>query len=159
MPTIVTPVVTPDLNSYTDTPRVQLGLTVVGTDGSWFEYIQAMSAISGYNAVGIDENGKASNLTTALAATVKRVGVAQISIAISCYGWVQRMGKMSVNVLADCNDFVALYTTTSPGKLDDATVSECLVLGLNTYASTSTASTVSAVGAAPLQIFPYANPA
>lgn len=159
MPVIVTPVVTPSLTSYTSEPTMQLGTTVMGTDGSLFEYGQALSAISGYNAVGIDESGKFSNLTTTLAATVKRVGVAQISIAVSCYGFVQRMGKMSVNVLADCNDFVALFTTATPGKLDDATISEALVLGLNTYASTSTASTVSALGAAPLQIFPFANPA
>jgi hypothetical protein len=159
MPVITNSIVTPSLTAYSDVQTIQLGATVVGTDGSLFEYVQALSAISGYNAVGIDESGKASNLTTTLAATVKRVGVAQISIAVSCFGWVQRMGKMSVNVLADCNDFVALFTTATPGKLDDATISEALVLGLNTFASTSTASTVSALGAAPLQIFPFANPA
>ena len=159
MPIIVTPIVTGSLDAYTDDAKTQLGTTVTGTDGSIFEYVFALSALSAYNAVGIDSSGNASNLTTTLAATVKRVGVAQISIAVSTYGWVQRSGKMSVNVLADCNDFVALFTTATPGKLDDATISECLVLGLNTYASTSTASTVSAVGAAPLQIFPFANPA
>lgn len=159
MPIIVTPIVTGSLDAYTDEAKTQLGTTVTGTDGSIFEYVFALSALSAYNAVGIDSSGNASNLTTTLAATVKRVGVAQISIAVSTYGWVQRSGKMSVNVLADCNDFVALFTTATPGKLDDATISECLVLGLNTYASTSTASTVSAVGAAPLQIFPFANPA
>ena len=159
MPVITTPIVTQSLTQYADNPVTQLGTTVTGTDGSIFEYVFALSALSQYNAVGIDSSGNASNLTTTLAATVKRVGVAQISIAVSSYGWVQRSGKMSVNVLADCNDFVALFTTATPGKLDDATISEALVLGLNTYASTSTASAVSAVGASPLQIFPFANPA
>lgn len=159
MATITTPIVTGSLDAYTDEARTQLGTTVTATDGAIFEYVQVLSAVSAGNAVGIDESGKASNLTTTLAATVKRVGVAQISIAVSCFGWVQRSGKMQVRVLADCQDFVALFTTATPGSLDDATVSECLVLGLNTYASTSTASTVSAVGASPLQIFPFANPA
>ena len=159
MPVITTPIVTPSFSTYTSDPMIQLGATVTGTDGSLFEYVQALSAISINNAVGIDDSGKVSNLTTTLAATVRRVGVAQISIAVSCYGWVQRTGKMLVNVAANCQDFVPLFTTATPGVLDDVTVSECLVLGLNTYSSTVTASGVSAVGAAPLQIFPFANPA
>ena len=159
MAVITTPIVTGSLSAYTDSAITQLGTTVTGTDGSIFEYVFALSALSQYNAVGIDSDGNASNLTTTLAATVKRVGVAQISIAVSSYGWVQRSGKMIVNVLANCNDFVALFTTSTPGALDDSTISECLVLGINTYASTTTASAVSAVGAALLQIFPFANPA
>jgi len=118
-----------------------------------------LSAIAAYNAVCIDDAGNASNLTTTNAASYKKVGVAQISIAVSNYGWIQRQGKMGVNVAANCQDFVALFTTATPGVLDDVTVSECLVLGLNTYSSTVTASNVSALGAAPLQIFPFANPA
>jgi hypothetical protein len=43
--------------------------------------------------------------------------------------------------------------------LDDATISEALVLGLNLVSSTSTASALTAIGASPLQIFPFANPA
>lgn len=159
MPIIVTPVVTQDLAVYRSDPVTQLGTTVTATDGAIFEYCFALSAISVYNAVGIDDAGNVSNLTTTLAATVRRVGVAQISIAISCYGWVQRSGKMSVNVAANCQDFVPLFTTSTPGVLDDITVSEALVLGINTYSSTVTASNVSAVGASPLQIFPFANPA
>lgn len=159
MPVIVTPVVTGSLTAYTDNPITQLGTVVNGTDGSTFEYILAMSALSEFNAVGIDENGRASNLTTTLAATVKRVGVAQISIAVSTYGWVQRAGQMRVNVAQACQDFVALFTTATPGVLDDATISECLVLGVNLVTSTSTAAPMTAIGAAPLQIFPFANPA
>lgn len=144
---------------YTSTAQFALGTMTTGTDGAVFEYVQALSAISTYNAVCIDQDGKASNLTTTNAAEVKAVGVAQISIAVSNYGWVQRAGKMRVNVAANCQDFVALFTTSTPGVVDDVTVSEALVLGLNTYSSTVTASNVTAVGAAMLQIFPFANPA
>lgn len=144
---------------YTSTAQFALGTMVTGTDGAIFEYVQALSAISTYNAVAIDQDGKCSNLTTTNAAELKGVGVAQISIAVSNYGWVQRSGKMRVNVAANCQDFVALFTTGTPGVVDDVTVSEALVLGLNTYSSTVTASNVTAVGASLLQIFPFANPA
>lgn len=147
------------LGTYTTDAQFALGTLANGTDGALFQYVQALSAISTYNAVVIDQDGKASNATTTNAAELKSVGVAQLSIAVSCFGWVQRAGKMRVNVAANCQDFVALFTTSTPGVLDDVTVSEALVLGLNTYSSTVTASNVTAVGSAMLQIFPFANPA
>lgn len=159
MATVTSSLIGVNLNAYDSTAQFAKGTQVIGTDGSLFEYVNTLSAVAAFNAVGIDESGNASNLTTTLATTVKKLAVAQVSIAVSCYGWVQRQGKMGVNVAANCNDFVALFTTATPGVLDDATISECLVLGLNTYSSTVTASNVSALGSAPLQIFPYANPA
>lgn len=159
MPIITTPIVTAPLTGYTDNAVTQKGTAVTATDGAIFEYVFALSALSQYNAVCIDADGNASNLTTTNAAEVKRVGVAQVSIATSTYGWVQRSGKMNVNVLADCADFVALFTTATPGKLDDATISERLVLGINLVTSTNTVAAITAIGAAPLQIFPFANPA
>lgn len=139
-----------------------LGTTATGTDGSLFEYVTCLSVISQWNAVVINELGQASNLTSTNGGPTgigKKIAVAQVSIPLSSYAWVQRMGVMVVNVLADCQDIVPLFTTATPGKLDDVTVSECLVLGLNTVSSTSTASAVTAIGASPLQIFPFANPA
>lgn len=139
-----------------------LGTQANATDGSLFEYVTCLSIISQYNAVVINEAGQASNLTSTNGGPTgigKKLAVAQVSIPVSSYGWVQRQGVMVVNVLADCQDIVPLFTTATPGKLDDVTVSECMVLGLNTVSSTSTASAVTAIGAAPLQIFPFANPA
>ncbi len=159
MATVTSSLIGVNLTSYDTTAQFAVGTQVLGTDGSLFQYVNTLSAVAAYNAVCIDDAGNASNLTTTNAASYKMVGVAQVSIAVSCYGWVQRSGKLQVNVAANCNDFVALFTTATPGVLDDATVSECLVLGLNTYSSTVTASAVSALGAAPLQIFPFANPA
>lgn len=159
MATVTSSVIGVDLNNYSTTAQFTKGTLVNGTDGALFEYIMALSAIAAYNAVCIDADENASNLTTTNAAETRRVGVAQISIAVSCFGWVQRAGKMNVNVLANCQDFVPLFTTATPGVLDDVTVSECLVLGLNTVTSTTTASAMTAIGASPLQIFPFANPA
>jgi hypothetical protein len=157
--TVVTGLTGANLNSYDADPQFALGTTVTATDGAIFEYVQAASAFSAFNAVAIADTGIASNLTTTNAAEVRRVGVTQISIAVSCYGWVQRSGKMRVNVLVNCQDFVPLFTTATPGHLDDVTVSEALVLGINAVNSTTTVSAVTAIGASPLQIFPFANPA
>lgn len=160
MPAVITSsVLGVDLNNYSSTALFAKGTTVLGTDGSLFEYVNTLSAIAAYNAVVIDQNNDASNLTTTNAAEIRRVGVAQISIAVSSFGWVQRSGRMLVNVAANCQDFVPLFTTATAGVVDDITVSEALILGLNSYSSTVTASAVTAVAAAPLQIFPYANPA
>lgn len=159
MATITSSLIGVNINAYDTTAQFAKGTQVMGTDGSLFEYVNTLSAISTYNAVCIDDAGNASNLTTTNAASYKKVGVAQISIAVSCYGWVQRSGVMQVNVAANCQDFVALFTTATPGVLDDVTVSECLVLGLNIYTSASNATAATGIGAAPLQIFPYANPA
>lgn len=160
MATITSSLIGVNLNAYDTTAQFAVGTQVTGTDGSLWQYVNTLSAISTYNAVCIDENGNASNLTTTNAASYKMVGVAQISIAVSCYGWVMRQGRnMVVNVAAQCQDFVALFTTATPGVLDDVTVSECLVLGLNIYTSSSNATAATGIAAAPLQIFPFANPA
>lgn len=163
--THVAPVVTSsligvNLGNYDAAPGVfSKGTQVFTTQGGLFQYCNVLSAISTYNCVGIDENGDASNITTTLAATVFMAGVAQTSIAVSCYGWIQRQGKMIVNVAAQCQDFVPLFTTGTPGVLDDQTISNCLVLGLNIYTSSSNATAATGVCAAPMQIFFYQNPA
>jgi len=151
-----------DLTKTTTVPQHTLGTRVDTTGGGVFEYVKALSTISQYDAVLIDGNTAAVPITTTNSAAgtgPKAVGVAQVSIASASYGWVQRTGKMQVNVLADCNDFVALFTTGTAGKLDDATVSAQLVLSLNTVTSTSTASAVSALAGSLMSIFPFANPA
>lgn len=166
--THVNPVITSSmlgvtLNAYDAAPGVfAKGTQVMTTQGGLFQYVNVLSAISTYNAVIIDDDGNASNLTTTngtAASGYKMVGVAQISIAVSCYGWVQRQGKLIVNVAAQCQDFVPLFTTATPGVVDDVTVSECLILGLNIYTSSSNATAATGVAAAPLQMFPFANPA
>lgn len=157
--TITSSLIGVNINAYSTTADFAKGTQVLGTDGSLFEYVNTLSAISTYNAVCIDVDENASNLETTNAASCYRVGVAQISIAVSCYGWVQRSGKMIVKVAQNCEDFVPLFPTTTPGVLDDATISAMMVLGLNTVTSTTTASAMTALGSAPLQILFYQNPA
>lgn len=149
-----------DINNYSSSAMFAVGTQVFGTNGSMFEYVNTLSAIPAYQLVVIDDANNASNATTTNAATgLSRLGVAQISIAVSCYGWVQRQGLMLVSAAANCDNGVLLFTTGTAGVVDDATVSNCLVLGLMTMTTISNATAITAVAAAPLQIGWYSNPA
>ena len=147
MPVIVNGFAYPALTSTDDTAAVTPGTVVTLDDGGLAVYVKAASAISQYNAVLIPNTNIAVNATTARAADTKRVGFAQVSIASGYYGWVQLGGKVRVNVSASCLPAVALYTTTTEGRLDDATVSGALVGGVVTELTASATSAMTAVAA------------
>lgn len=147
MPVIVNGFAYPALTSTDDTAAVTPGTVVTLDDGGLAVYVKAASAISQYNAVLIPNTNIAVNATTARAADTKRVGFAQVSIASGYYGWVQLGGKVRVNVSASCLPAVALYTTTTEGRLDDATVSGALVAGVVTELTASATSAMTAVAA------------
>jgi hypothetical protein len=137
----------PALGSTDSTAGVNVGTVVTLDDGGMAVYVQAASAISQYNAVCIPNTNVAQNATTARVASTKRVGFAQVSIASGYYGWVHLGGKVRVNVSASCLPAVALYTTTTEGVLDDATVSGALVAGVVTEVTASATSALTAVAA------------
>ena len=147
MPVIVNGFAYPSLTSTDDTAAITPGTMVTLDDGGLAVYVRAASAISQYNAVLIPNTNIAVNATTARAADTKRVGFAQVSIASGYYGWVQLGGKVRVNVSASCLPAVALYTTTTEGRLDDATVSGALVAGVVTELTASATSAMTAVAA------------
>ena len=137
----------PALGDTQTDPAVNVGTVVTLDDGGMAVYVKAASAISQYNAVCIPNTNIATNATTARVASTKRVGFAQVSIASGSYGWVQLGGKVRVNVSASCLPGVALYTTTTEGRLDDATVSGALVAGVVTEVTASATSAMTAVAA------------
>ena len=137
----------PALGDTQTSAAVNVGTVVTLDDGGMAVYVQAASAISQYNAVCIPNTNIATNATTARAAATKRVGFAQVSIASGSYGWVHLGGKVRVNVSASCLPAVALYTTTTEGRLDDATVSGALVAGVVTEVTASATSALTAVAA------------
>lgn len=147
MPVIVNGFAYPALTSTDDTAAVTPGTVVTLDDGGMAVYVRAASAIAQYNAVLIPNTNIAVNATTARAADTKRVGFAQVSIASGYYGWVQLGGKVRVNVSASCLPAVALYTTSTEGRLDDATVSGALVAGVVTELTASATSAMTAVAA------------
>jgi hypothetical protein len=145
MPTIVNGFAYPALGDTQTSPSINVGTVVNLDDGGQAVYVQAASALSQYNAVLIPNTNVATNATTARSADTKRVGFAQVSIASGSYGWVHLGGKVRVNVAVSCLPSVALYTTSTEGVLDDATVSGALVAGVVTNLTASAASAMTAV--------------
>ena len=147
MPTIINAFAYPALTDTQSSPSINVGTLVNLDDGGQAVYVQAASNISQYNAVCVPATNIATNATTARVASTKRVGFAQVSIASGSYGWVQLGGKVRVNVSASCLPAVALYTTSTEGVLDDATVSGALVAGVVTELTASATSAMTAVAA------------
>lgn len=147
MPVIINGFAYPALTDTQASPSVNVGTLVNLDDGGQAVYVQAASEISQFNAVCIPATNVAQNATTARVASTKRVGFAQVSIASGYYGWVQLGGKVRVNVSAACLPGVALYTTTTEGRLDDATVSGAMVAGVVTEVTASATSAMTAVAA------------
>ena len=112
------------------TPTFTVGTVVNTNTGGQAMYCQALSEISTYAAVSIYVDGTAQMITTTTAATTRRVGFAQMSIASAYYGWVHLSGTVICNIAANCNQWNLLFTTATSGYLDDATVSNCLVAGV-----------------------------
>ena len=137
----------PALGDTQPSAAVNVGTVVTLDDGGMAVYVQAASSIAQYNAVAIPNTNIATNATTARVAETKRIGFAQVSIASGSYGWVHLGGKVRVNVSASCLPAVALYTTTTEGRLDDATVSGALVAGVVTELTASATSAMTAVAA------------
>lgn len=129
-----------DLAGNDSTARVQVGTTVMATDGSKYEYVYAFSAIAQYDAVAILTSGNARPISTAIAVSAKKVGFAQVAITSGYYGWVARSGNnIRVNVAANCGAGAQLYTTATAGTLDDAIVTASMIAGCYALTSISTA--------------------
>jgi hypothetical protein len=107
------------------------------------------SACSTFAAVVVSKTGIATMLTTGVAHSGGNViGFAQTSIGTGRVGWIHLGGKPKVNLAANCAAFVNLYTTGTPGVLDDATVSGSggLVVGIYAATSISNATAATCVG-------------
>lgn len=148
MPTFITsPVLGANLADTSATPSHTQGTRVYTSDGGSAVYVKALSEISTFAAVAIFADQTAQMLTTTNSATTKRVGFAQTSIASGYYGWVQTAGVVKVNLATACDDNVPLYTTATAGVLDDAVVSQGLVLGVTNTVTISNATAVTCIAA------------
>ena len=147
MPIIISSITTPALDDTSPTAKIAKGTKVDLNDGGEAIYVQALSEISTFAAVAIYADQTAQMLTTTNSATTKRVGFAQTSIASGYYGWVQTSGVVKVNLAANCDDNVPLYTTATAGVLDDAVVSTGLILGVTSTVTISNATAVTCIAA------------
>ena len=90
-----------------------------------YQYVHANGAIAQYNAVGMDADFEAADLTTTTSgARPTRVGIAQVAFADNEYGWVPigpfpESAGFKVNGAASCAANVKLYTTGTDGVVDD----------------------------------------
>jgi len=153
MATVVSSLIGVNLTRTDTTAVFPLGTLVNLSDGGQAMYVKAStSALSTFGACLIGANGIAMLLTTTNAAAAPggagvRVGFAQVSIATSNYGWVQTGGSPMVELATSCAQSVPLFTTSTAGVLDDATITAGYLAGcfLQTTISTATAGTLVAI--------------
>ena len=134
------------------------GERVAGSNNSTYIFARAESDIALYDVVAFGAFGdsatsadkiplpRAVPITTAGVAQagvtgVGPVGFAQTSIASGSWGWIALNGmNLRANCLISCNPKVPLFTTSTAGKLDDATVSAGWLQGVVAITSATSAS-------------------
>jgi hypothetical protein len=149
-----------DLTAAASSSRAYTLETVVNaSDGSVWQYVTNVTAITQYDCVAISANGTAAPVTTALANTGLKLGFAQVAFAASQNGWVALQGfGLKVNTDASCLPGVPLYTQDTAGSLSDATASltHSPVLGVMLIATQSVAGATAANISYPLVRRPVA---
>ncbi len=135
--------------------------TRVGTSNNGvYVFARAASTIAQYDVVifaewatsatsaGANWLLQAAPILTASAATggvagPSMVGIAQTAIASAYYGWIAVNGSnLRANLLVAANPHVPLFTTSTAGSLDDATVSAGWVQGIIAITSATSASSI-----------------
>jgi hypothetical protein len=113
-----------NLTVVNTSPDYPVGTIVHGSNSSMWEYVRAeLADVTQYAAVAINVSGIAQNCTTAIAATSRKIGFAQVAIACGSYGWVARMGQgLTVKLAANATANAQLYTSASAGVLDSTKV-------------------------------------
>jgi hypothetical protein len=129
------------------------GTTVITSNNGRYIFARAESDIAQYDCVIFSTYSDSASLTpvvravpitttNAAALGYSQVGLAQVAITSSYYGWIALNGQnLRVNCLIACNPKVPLYTTSTAGKLDDTTVSAGYIQGIviNTSATSASA--------------------
>ena len=129
------------------------GTTVYTSNNGRYVFARAESDIAQYDCVVFSTYGDSASLTPVIRAVpitttnaaalgYSQVGLAQVAITSSYYGWIALNGQnLRVNCLIACNPKVPLYTTATAGKLDDTTVSAGYIQGIviNTSATSASA--------------------
>lgn len=150
MPNVTSSLIGVNLTRVDTTAVFPVGTLVNLADGGQAMYVKAStSALSTFAAVSIDASGIATMLTTTNAPNSPRIGFAQTSVATSAFGWVQLGGRVLVNLAAQCDDAVPLFSTATAGVLDDATVTLGYVAGLTNTTTISNATASTCVGGYP----------
>lgn len=136
-----------NVNGVTVIPAFALGTVQPLSDGGHAIYVRALSELSAFAACAVFADGTARMLETSIAPSCKRVAWAQVSVPSGKFAWLQSGGNFKGNLAANCDDNVPLYTTATPGVLDDAVVSGGLIGGVISTVTISNATAVTLLGA------------
>lgn len=127
-------VFTPDPSAGYDNPPMGAGTKRIGSDGSEWLYTTAVTAINQGDCVHIDQNGNASQMTSALAAAgLGLVGFAQVAIPLGSSGFVALVGdSLNINVANGTAAGASLYTTATAGVLSSTATGQNQIYGVKT---------------------------
>ncbi len=93
-----------------------------GSGAAEYVFVYASGAVALGDVVQISNTGTAVSVTSTLATFGSPLGVAQVAIAASAYGWVQRAGYcQKIGTAAAAVNNVQLATTATAGQIDDST--------------------------------------
>lgn len=126
------------LNASTPTkiPQFAVGTICLANDGV-YQYVSAGGTVAQYDMVKIKNDFSIVSGTTTLLPSTEpaKVGVANmVAFTSGQYGWVfVGPGLVTVNVAASCVQDVKLYTTATPGVVDDSATT--LINGLKLIAT------------------------
>lgn len=129
---IQTPTATPSVTITSTDQRFPLGASLAGANGGEYVYVKAAAALAVGSAVSINSAADAALLTKTLADGGNQIGFAQVAFASGEYGFVKTKGRSHFVVKAKngCQPNVALYTSASPGFLDDSSTSQTRIYGI-----------------------------
>ena len=142
-----------DLSTVSSSRPYTLGQIVEASDGSVWQYVHNVTALTQYDCVAIASGSTAAPVTTTLANAGNKLGFAQVAFAASQNGWVALQGfGLKVNTDASCLPGVPLYTQDTAGSLSDATASltHTPVLGVMLIATQAVAGATAANVAYPM---------
>lgn len=113
-----------------DSPEWQAGETTFDVAGKAFVYcLNTGAALDAHEAGEIHENHTCRPARSATDGVL--VGVPEVDLGIGKWGWLQIYGPVEeLMVAGNCAANVALYTTGTPGTLDDATASQNKIDGV-----------------------------
>lgn len=128
-----------DLNNTSTTALFALGMTVEGSDGTMWEYVQASTSVSAYAVVAINSSGTCAMASVADAVSGLQLAVAQNAFAANDFGWVPIRGtggentQMRVLCSSTMSGGNALYVGTRTGVVSIQASSSSTVKGITVY--------------------------
>ena len=127
------------------------GTRVGASNNGIYVFARAQSTVNQYDCVIFSTYGDSASATPILRAVPVTttnaaalgpapIGFAQVAVTSGYYAWFGLNGMLKVNLLVSCQPNVPLYTTSTAGSLDDATVSAGYIMGIVANTSATSAS-------------------